>query len=178
MAAVLRQRAALLGHILALLHLALRAVVGGEAQEAHLLLALCAVGCLELNAFFGRFDRHNSFANFDCLGIALRLKRKITSHGKKSSSPHLVDICAHLLRNGLTAPLRINRPTLLAVPTSGSDRTRGGELGVDAGGRVRLDADLLLFDLAVHVLVVVALGARRRGTFGFSHVDADLEKVC
>ena len=96
---------------------------------------------------------------------------------KKSSSSHLVDIRAHLLRNGLTAPLSINRPTLLPVPTSSPDRTGGGELGVNTGGRVRFDADLLLFDLAVHVLVVVALGAGRRGTFGFSHVDADLEKV-
>ena len=82
-----------------------------------------------------------------------------------------------MFRNGLATPLSINRPTLLPFPTSGADRTRGGELGVDAGGGVRLDADLLLFDLAVHVLVVVALGAGRRGTFGFSHVDADLGKV-
>ena len=56
--------------------MALRAVVGGEAQEAHLIMALCAVGRLELNAFLRRFDRHNSFANFDCLGIALCLKRE------------------------------------------------------------------------------------------------------
>ena len=101
----------------------------------------------------------------------------MTTHRKESSSSHLVDICAHLLRNGLAAPLSINRPTLLPVPTSSADRTRGGELCVDTGGRISLDADLLRLDLAVHVLVVVALGAGRRGTFGFSHVDADLEKV-
>ena len=101
----------------------------------------------------------------------------MTTHRKKSSSFHLVDICAHLLRNGLATPLSINRPTLLPVPTSSPDRTGGGELGVNTGGRVRLDADLLRLDLAVNVLVVVALGAGRRGTFGFSHVDADLGKV-
>jgi len=143
---------------LALLHLVHVAVAGAVTLEAHLVLNHAALWLLEVDAFLLDLHGDRGLAHADGLWDTL----------------DLADVGAHLFTLWRAASLCLDGSTLLVRTIPTSERAGGCKICINAGCLISLDAHFLLFDLAVRLNIVSALGLGGGAALALSDVDADL----
>jgi hypothetical protein len=143
---------------LALLHLVHVAVAGAVTLEAHLVLNHAALWLLEMDALLLDLHGDCGLAHADGLWDAF----------------HLADVCANLFTLRRATSLSLDGPTLLVGSIPTAERAGGCKICVNAGRLISLDADFLLFDLAVRLDIVSALGLGGGAALALSDVNTDL----